>query len=284
MSLVHTKDIILSADKAHTSAIAFICIDYNMVYSVVKAAEKVNTPAIIMLLPEHVEKKNVANVRGFSSMANELASSVNVPISVHLDHSYDYASIIASINNGFQSVMIDGSALPLEDNISLTAKVAETAHILGADVEAELGHVGSAVDEDGQKKDLYTNPEVADEFCRRTNCDYLTISIGNAHGVYIETPHLDIQRLEEIDEATKTPLVLHGGSGIPDEQLAVAFSKGINKFNVGTEFLQVYYDAMCSYTNEMKNSNNAWKMLDVSNYVQERMIAYLEVKLKLSKF
>ena len=239
--LEKVSTILKMADESNTAVISFICTDYNMVYSVVTTAEKTNTPALVMLLPEHYEKNNTMNVHGFAEMVKELAESVKVPIGLHLDHSYDYDSVITSIKKGFDSVMIDASAYSLDENIALTRKVTETAHILGADVEAEIGHVGLAQDCDGDKTDYYTKADAAARFYQETNVDSLAIAIGNAHGVYVETPHLDIQRLEEINAATDVPLVLHGGSGIPHDQLEIAFRKGINKFNVGTEFTSGFF-------------------------------------------
>lgn len=282
--LEKVSTILNMADECDTAAIAFICSDYNMAYSVVKTAEKTNTPAIVMLLPEHAEKNNTANVSGFAQMVKEMAADVKVPIGLHLDHSYGYEAVIQSIRQGFGSVMIDASAHELDENIHITRKVVETAHILGADVEAEIGHVGLAQDCDGNKSDYYTKPEAAELFCRETGCDSLTIAIGNAHGVYVETPHLDIARLEEINAATKVPLVLHGGSGIPHDQLEIAFTKGINKFNVGTEFLGVYYNAVAEYVKIMEHNDNPLKMLDLPMFAQEKLCTYLEEKMKLSKF
>ncbi|MCI6699669.1 MAG: class II fructose-bisphosphate aldolase [Lachnospiraceae bacterium] len=284
MSLISCKDLLEEADHRNTAIISFMCVDYNMVYSVVHSAEKTGKPAIVMILPEYMPKNNMADLPGFVKMANDLADSVKVPIAVHLDHSYTQEEILLGIKAGFTSVMIDGSAMPLEDNIALTRTVCDIAHTLGVAVEAELGHVGSANAREGENKDLYTKPDLAGKFVDETKCDYLTISIGNAHGVYIETPHLDIRRLDEINAATSVPLVLHGGSGIPEDQLKVAFTRGINKFNVGTEFLQCYYDSIVDYTREMESSDNAWKILDLPKYAQERMSAYLEKKLQLTRF
>lgn len=282
--LERVSTILKMADECNTAVISFICTDYNMAYSVATTAEKLNTPVLIMLLPEHVEKNNTMNVHGFAEMVKELASSVKVPIGLHLDHSYDYKSVIEAIKRGFQSVMIDGSAYSLAKNIALTKKVVETAHILGADVEAEIGHVGLAQDCDGENSDYYTKADAAEKFCRETNVDSLTIAIGNAHGVYTKTPHLDIARLEEINAATDVPLVLHGGSGIPHDQLEIAFRKGINKFNVGTEFLGVYYNAIREHVREMEGNRDPLIMLDVPEYVQSKLCTYLEEKMKLSKF
>ena len=139
--LEKVSTILKMADESNTAVISFICTDYNMVYSVVTTAEKTNTPALVMLLPEHYEKNNTMNVHGFAEMVKELAESVKVPIGLHLDHSYDYDSVITSIKKGFDSVMIDASAYSLDENIALTRKVTETAHILGADVEAGIKQI-----------------------------------------------------------------------------------------------------------------------------------------------
>lgn len=284
MAMISMKDILRMAEAANTAVLAFICIDYNMAYSVIKAAEKVNKPAIVMLLPEHHEKCNSFGIKGFAEMVKELGEEAKVPISLHLDHSYDYKSVIRAIRLGFSSVMIDGSSKSLEDNTALTKKVVETAHILGADVEAELGHVGLAAAADGDKREFYTKPETAEQFCRETGIDSLTISIGSAHGVYTETPNLDIVRLKEINAATNTPLVLHGGSGIPHEQLEIAFQNGINKFNVGTELLGVYHQAILNYGEyEADGSEQPFRILELPLFAQERMEQYLIEKLTLSK-
>lgn len=281
--LERVKNLLHMADKSNTAILSFICIDYNMVYSVIRAAENKNIPALVMLLPEHNEKNNIINFSGYYNMAEELANSVKVPIGIHLDHSYDYESVIRGIKGGFKSIMIDGSSKGLEENIALTKKVVETAHLFDVDVEAEIGHVGLAKDSDIDKTAFYTRVDAAKEFCERTGIDSLTIAIGNAHGVYIETPQLDINRLKEINAATDVPLVLHGGSGIPDEQIKCAFLNGINKFNVGTEFLDVYYKAVDEYVMIHKGEKNPLMMLDLPLFVQAEMIKYLERKLMLSK-
>ena len=121
--------------------------------------------------------------------------------------------------------------------------------------------------------------EAAEKFCRETGVDALAVSIGNAHGEYKETPHLDLQRLEEINAATKTPLVLHGGSGIPDDQLLAAFSKGINKFNLGTDFLKRYFRAVTEYTRAYADSKDPVRIIEMPEYVQSRLQPYLEERL-----
>jgi len=286
MALEKVHNILRMAEQANTAVISFMCADFNMAYAVVRTAEKTNTPALVMLLPEYLETQTfrTANLGGYAQMVRELAADVKVPVGLHLDHSYDYASIMTAIRRGFGSVMIDGSALPLEGNIALTRKVAETAHLFGADVEAEIGHVGLASEKAEEDTDLYTKPDAAGKFCAETGIDALAIAIGNAHGDYHETPHLDIPRLEAINAATDTPLVLHGGSGIPDQQLEVAFRKGVNKFNLGTEFLNTYYAAVESFVRENAGDPRSLKALDLPAYTQDRMEGYLAGRMALCHF
>ncbi|HIW50069.1 MAG TPA: class II fructose-bisphosphate aldolase [Candidatus Blautia intestinavium] len=284
MALERVSKILKMADEAKTSVIAFNCINYDMAYSVVTVAEELQKPVIIMLYPEHNYGFNNADVRGFAETVKSLASRVKVPVGLHLDHSSDFDYIMKAIREGFTSVMFDGSMLPVEENIRLSKKVVEVARNFDVDVEAELGRVGFAKDSDEDNLDLYTKPEVAAEFCRETGVTSVAVAIGSAHGVYLETPKLDIERLEEINRATETPLVLHGGSGIPNDQLEVAFTKGINKFNVGTEFFQLYYDTVFEYMKAHESERNVNLLFDMSKYVQDKLMAYLREKMKLSKF
>lgn len=280
MALEKVSTILKMADEANTSAIGFNCNDYTMAYSVISVAEELKKPIIVMLYPADSFDKNCCGVAGFAASVRELAEKVSVPVGLHLDHCSDFAYIMNAIKSGFTSVMYDGSMLPVEENIRLTKKVVEAAHALGADVEAELGRVGFANQSDQDKKDLYTKPEVAKKFCEETNVDSVAVAIGSAHGVYLETPKLDLERLDQINSATDTPLVLHGGSGIPNDQLEQAFRRGINKLNVGTEYFQLYYDSLREYCSQFGDNGH---MLDVPMFVQERMKAYLRVKMQLSK-
>jgi len=167
--------------------------------------------------------------------------------------------------------------LPLEENIRYTKEITRIAHAFGAEVEAELGHVGFASTVTDQSDvDKYTKPEVAALFCEQTDCDSVAVAIGSAHGFYKETPKLDLERLSEINKATEVPLVLHGGSGIPNDQLEIAFSRGINKFNVGTEFLWLYFQTVKSYSGP--------DIFELPNTVQKALMEYLREKFKLSKF
>ena len=273
-------NILKMAQESNTSVISFICQDYVMARSVVYAAEATNTPALVMLYPEHVTIQHTTGFAGYAAMVKELANEVKVPIGLHADHDFSYEAIMNTINAGFESVMMDGSMNDLDKNIAVTKQVVDKAHALGVLVEGEIGHVGLAADSDNSKEDLYTKADAAEKFCRESGVDSLAVSIGNAHGEYKETPHLDIARLEEIHAATNVPLVLHGGSGIPDDQLLVAFSKGINKFNLGTEFLGKYYDAVAAFAKENMDNPDPVKIINMPEYVQSRLQPYLEERMR----
>lgn len=278
MGMERVSDILKMADKAKTSAIAFNCVDYHMIKAVITVAEELNKPSIIMLYPEHAQEKQWIAPAIFAATVKELAKDVKVPIGLHLDHCSDYNYIISAIKAGFQSVMYDGSMLPVEENIVNTREVVKAAHAMGADVEAELGRVGFASTiSDQSDEDLYTKPEVAARFCEESGCDSVAVAVGTAHGFYKETPKLDMERLKAINAATDVPLVMHGGSGVPDDQLAVAFREGINKFNVGTEFFYLYYQTMKQFCDAGHPD-----FFDLPLLVQPTLEDYLRTKMLLS--
>lgn len=234
MSLVKTSDILKDAQKRGYGVPAYDVNGYEAMKWVVTAAEEVRSPVILMLYPDF---QDMISLSTFSAMATELARQASVPVSIHLDHSKSYDEIVEAIGAGFTSVMYDGSATPFEDNVAISKKVADYAHRHGISVEAELGIVGKGCNrEDFKDTSLYTNPSQAKEFVERTGVDALAVAIGNSHGVYVETPHLDIPRLKLLREAVSVPLVLHGTSQIPDEQLVAAVQNGITKTNIATEF------------------------------------------------
>lgn len=277
MSFEKVSDILKMADKANTSVIAFNCVDYNTIYSVITVAEELKKPVICMLYPEHAAVNHWCTTKSFADTVRSIANNVKAPIGVHLDHCSDEQYIFNAIEDGFTSVMFDGSMLPVEENIKRTRDIAERAHKLGAEVEAELGRVGMADTVlDQSDTDKYTRPEVAAAFCEQSKCDSVAIAIGSAHGFYKETPKLDLNRLREINAATDVPLVLHGGSGIPDDQLHIAFRDGINKFNVGTEFFWLYFQTFKKYLEDPKAD-----FFRSPEIVQAALMEYLRKKMQL---
>lgn len=280
MSVEKVSTILKMADEANTTAIAFNCTDYNTIVSVVKVAEELSKPVICMLYPEHAYLKHWTTPKIFVETVRDVAKNVKVPVGIHLDHCSDFDYIVAAMRDGFDSVMYDGSMLPVEENIKNTAEIVKVAKAFGADVEAELGRVGFASTvADQNDTDKYTKPEVAAAFCEQSGCSSVAVAIGSAHGFYKETPKLDIERLKKINAATDVPLVLHGGSGIPNDQLEVAFREGINKFNVGTEFFYLYYQTMKIFC-EAGHPD----FFDLPLEVQNALENYLRQKMQLSKF
>lgn len=278
MGIVRVSKILEMAKEKNTAVIGFNCTDYNMAYSVVKAAELVGKPAIIMLYPEHCYLNNCSDPIAFAGMVQGIAEKAAVPIGLHLDHCSDFNFIVNSIRGGFRSVMYDGSMLSLEENIKNTKKVIEIAKIFDADVETELGRVGFAAHSDEDDLDTYTKPDAAKYFAEETGATSIAVAIGSAHGFYKETPHLDIERLDKINSEIDVPLVLHGGSGIPTDQIIEAFRHGINKFNVGTEYFQLYYDTQKEYNEKFGNDGNVFEM---PMYVQDKLVEYLKRKMEI---
>ena len=236
MGLTRVKDILKMADENRFAAAAIDVFDYQSAEWVVKAAEREQMPVLLMFYPD---MSSFIPFTTMAAIALDLAKHAAFPVGVHLDHGKSYDVAVGGIAAGFPSIMYDGSARPYEENLAVTASVTRCAHVLGIDVEAELGTVGQGSrKEDFCNSELYTRPEEAVDFVQRTGVDSLAVAIGNSHGHYVCEPNLDISRLDEINKAIDVPLVLHGGSGIPAEQMIESVKYGINKVNIGTEFFE----------------------------------------------
>lgn len=242
MALAKVNDILRHATDNHYGVAAINTINFESIKYAIMAAEAERVPIIIQFYPGlagHCPLKHIA------FMAKDLAQAASVPVAVHLDHSPTYDVAVSGIRDGFPSVMVDGSALPYEENVALTRAVVDTARVFGIDVEAELGHVGSGSNiDDIVNSDHYTKVEQAVDFVERTGCDSLAIAVGNAHGPYATTPNLDFDRIRAIRSKVSIPLVLHGCSDIPEEQMKEAVNQGLSKFNIATEYFRAMYAAM----------------------------------------
>lgn len=229
---VQSKAIIEKALKEHYAVPAFNAENLEMIQAIISAAEQMNSPVIIQTTPPTVKYLDADEAY---AMVSVLAGKTNIPVALHLDHCTDFENVMKAIKAGYSSVMFDGSKLDFEENIKITRKVVETAHPMGVTVEAELGKVGGKEDNVEASEDVYTDPCQAEEFVNRTNVDILAVAIGTAHGFYKGEPKLDFERIEEIAQKTDIPLVLHGGSGVPDESVKKAISLGMAKVNFATE-------------------------------------------------
>ena len=198
------------------------------------AAEAKNAPTIVGVYGGLFDRPGG---KEFCSYFVKRCQNATVPMSVYLDHGDSFERCIQALHLGFTDVMYDGSQLPMEENIATTKMVVRAARAVGAGVEAELGHVGRGSDYEsfGSRREGFTKPEDVERFVEETGVDFLAIAIGSAHGQYKGTPELDYELLEEISSRVDIPLVMHGGSGLSDEQFQTAISKGITKVNIFTD-------------------------------------------------
>ncbi len=276
MALAKVKDILRHATDNHYGVAAINTINFESIKYAILAAEAERVPIIIQFYPglaAHCPLNHIAY------MAKDLAAKASVPVAVHLDHSNTYDIAVSGIRDGFPSVMVDGSALPYEENVAVTAAVVRTARVFGVDVEAELGHVGSGANvDDIVNAGHYTKVEQAADFVERTGCDSLAIAVGNAHGPYATTPNLDFDRIRAIRAKLSIPLVLHGCSDIPAEQMKEAVNQGLSKFNIATEYFRAMAHAMAAALEIPRNQGNAGGVL---MSMKEPMMDFVIGKIRL---
>ena len=243
MSLVSLTELLLDAQKGKYAVGAFNCNNMEIVQAIVAAAEAEKSPVIVQASQGAIK---YAGIEYISTMTRLAAEKASVPVALHLDHGTSFAQVMQCVRNGFTSVMIDGSKLPLEQNIALTNKVIEAVRPLGVSVEAELGKIGGTEDDItvSEREALFTDPVEAERFVHETHVDALAIAIGTAHGQYKGVPQLDFERLKEIRRRIEAPIVLHGSSGVPDEAIREAISLGVCKVNIDTNIREAFVAAV----------------------------------------
>jgi len=229
MPFVSTKEMLKKAQEGAYAVGAFNAENMEMVQAIIAAAEAENAPVMIQTTPGTLK---YAGPKCFAGLVSRLASAAKVPVALHLDHGNSYELAEECAREGYTSLMIDGSKLPFEENIALTRRVVAMA--CGLPVEAELGTVGGKEDGMGAKPQ-YTDPEEAAEFVSRTGISSFAVAIGTAHGVYKGEPKLDLDRLSQVRARVEIPLVLHGTSGVPVDQVQECIRRGICKVNYATD-------------------------------------------------
>jgi len=244
MPLVTSKKMLLDAQAGGYAVGAFNIENMEMAQAVVKAAEETSVPVIIQTTPSTVK---YGSPDLYCAIVSALAKNAKVPVALHLDHGESYELAHSALVAGYTSIMIDGSQLSFEENIELTSAVVKESAVYGIPVEAELGKVGGKEDGLDGGAGNYTDPHEAKEFVQRTGVFSLAVAIGTAHGVYSEIPKLDIDRLEQIRHVVDVPLVLHGASGLTEEQLKQCITRGICKVNIATELRKAYSDGIKEY-------------------------------------
>ena len=276
MSLVMVNELLQHATEHHYGVAAINTINYETISCAIAAAEAERVPVIIQFYPGFDQYIPLSHI---AYMAKDLARKASVPVAVHLDHSASYEIAVGGIRDGFPSVMVDGSARPFEENLAMTKAVVETAAVFGVDVEAELGHVGNAqILDDLTNADHLTDPDKAVEFVEKTGCGSLAIAVGNAHGNYIQTPNLNFDRIRELRKAVSIPLVLHGCSGIPDEQMQEAVNLGLSKFNIATEYFTAMYRSLDQGIEASGHDGNGVQLLFTA---RQGMIDFVASKMRL---
>lgn len=257
MALISLREILEDARRGGYAVPLFDTQNMTMIRAAVQVAEEEDSPVIIA----GADFDFVGDRLGYwATVAKHAAISAKVPVSIMLDHGKDLELCLRCADAGFTGVMIDASSLPFEENVKKTREVCEVMRRRGISVEAELGHVGVAsaggeaeLGEHAADKMVYTEPDKVVEFVEQTCCNALAVSIGTAHGVYTTAPQLQIELLDEINQVSPVPLVLHGGSGTPDDQIRTAIEHGIAKINICSEIMDAWHR---TFVAELEKSPN----------------------------
>ncbi|MBQ2689954.1 MAG: class II fructose-bisphosphate aldolase [Solobacterium sp.] len=273
--LVTMNDVLIPAKEGGYGVGFFNAVTLEQARAVIETAEELHSPVMIGTadgLNGFVPLKEAAY------FLRPLAQAASVPVALHYDHGYSFESCMDAVKNGFTSIMFDCSTLPYEENIRSLAEMVKICHAMGITVEGELGHVG---DNEGSGKlekpsDYYTDPQVALNFVQRTGVDALAIAVGNAHGDYKFPPKLDFERIQTISGLTGIPLVLHGGSGLSDDDFRTAVSLGISKINIFTDIDKAGRNGLKQAIDE-----GAVVMRDMLAYERNAMKAVVAEKLTL---
>ena len=267
MALYTMKELLKDAQEKKYGIGFFNAVNMEMVRAYITAAEEMNSPIIVGTAESLL---TYADFDWIAPLMIEKAREAKVPVAIHLDHTYHFETLMKALRAGFGSIMYDGTRGDHQSNVENSRKIAEIAHPMGVGVECELGSVGGLSDETGHEDEMvYTKPEDALEFVEQTGIDFLAVSIGTCHGVYKATPKLDIPRLEKIRATVDVPLVLHGGSGLSDDDFRNTIRGGISKVNVYTDVLLAGRQALIdnsdkNYTDMCKCAEQAMKEATVT--------------------
>ncbi|MFV0413821.1 MAG: class II fructose-bisphosphate aldolase [Oscillospiraceae bacterium] len=232
--LAYMKDILKEAEKTNTAVAGFNVFGYEDAVAVVRAAESLNKPVLLMVNKPAAQHMPVPII---GSILRKVARAASVPVGVHLDHAKEMSLIAQALETGFTSVMFDGSDLPFEENVRLTNQVVKMAAIFSAGVEAEIGMVGYS---DSGLASESTDPAEAKAFAEQTGVDALAVSVGTVHRLTTQRAKLDLPRLQKIHSMVATPLVIHGASGLPDASMPLLGENGVRKVNFGTKLRMVF--------------------------------------------
>ena len=274
--LVTMKEMLETARKEKYAVGGFEFWSLDSAYAVIEAANSFKTPVILQV--GGYESSYMGGYANSRKIAEIAAEEAQFGVALHFDHAEEYDEICRALDAGLTSVMIDASKLPLNENISITQKVVETAKKYGASVEAELGKIGGNEGNIAVSSSEETDAEEAAMFVRETGIDALAVAIGTAHGFYKSTPRINIERLKEIAAVVEIPLVLHGGSGTPEDKITESIANGIAKINICTEFIAAFGKGYIQAQNMQGFSYNVPSFF---KYAKENARSLVEEKMKL---
>lgn len=274
MALVTSKELLIDAKLRGYAVGAFNVENMEMVMAVLAAAEETKSPVIMQTTPSTVK---YAGLDYYLANVAAAAARTSVPVVMHLDHGNSFDLCMQAYRTGYTSIMIDGSKLSFEENIALTKSVTDATHPGNIPIEGELGKVGGKEDDlENGDDNPYTEPSEAAEFVARTNVDSLAIGVGTSHGVYKGIPKVNVNRVAEIREVVDIPLVLHGTSGVPDEQVIACIKNGICKVNYATDLRIAFTKGVKAYMEKDPEAFDPKKycavgMDEIKKYVMQKM-------------
>ncbi len=258
MSIVSLKEILQDARRDKYAVPMFDVSNPQMIRMAVDVAQEMNSPVILASIQPDLEGNQIEY---WAEAAKYAATHANVPVTYMVDHASSLELCLRCAKASYTGVMIDASSATFEDNIKITREVSDLMHKYGVSVEAELGHVGDAqaghgegaLTGDTSNHSSYTEVDSVAEFIERSKCDALAVSIGTAHGVYVTAPELQIDLLDDINKISSVPLVLHGGSGTPADQIKNAINHGIAKINICSEIMYAWHKTLLDVLQKAPN-------------------------------
>lgn len=268
------NDLLIEARKNKYAIGGFNFNFYDDALGIVLGAYELSSPVFLMASEGTVKFLGVKKIVNY---VKQLKEDFNIPIVLHLDHGKNIEIIKECINDGFDSIMYDGSLLDFENNVKNTRMIAELCHDRGIPLEGELGRISGIEENVENIDDALTNPDSVVEFIERSKVDSLAIAIGNAHGLYKGKPKLDFERLSKINDISSVPLVLHGGTGIPLEDIKKAIKLGISKVNIGTEIKITYFKTIKRYIGTINKNDVRHLISTIQNDIKELVKQYIEI-------
>jgi ketose-bisphosphate aldolase len=278
VSIVTNKALLERAKAGHYAVPAFNTNNLEYTQAILQAAAELNAPVILEAAQSEID---YMDGHVFVAMVTAMVAKLSIPVGIHLDHGPSYEEVLRCLNYGFPSVMYDGSSVSLDENIAITKTVVRAAHACGVTVEGEVGVIGQAADSpEGKQSDLIgiADPGDCERFVKETGIDCLAAAIGNAHGIYKKKPELRFDVLAEIEKRVRIPLVLHGGTGIPEDDLRKAITMGVSKINFSTVMRKGCLETLAQ---TLRDNPGDWDLMKLLTPAKEKMVEIAKQHMKM---